>query len=102
MKAESIEDKIGRLTSMVEDGQQTWDLSSKDVEAIRLALDVLRVVHVADEEHAGDLDVYDVDVGEDENDGDSFETQKMLNVGKHEFYGRTVLECFLKAGESIR
>ena len=99
MSIESVDDKISRLTSMCEKGQQTWDLSPNDVEAIRLAVDLLNVIQASDEDHGGQLDIYDVDTSED---GDDSEDVKMLRVGDEEFYGRTVLECFLKAGESLR
>jgi hypothetical protein len=98
MSIENVDDKIDRLRSMSKPGQQTWDLSPNDVEAIRLAVNVLSVIQAADEDHGGNLDVYDIDTSEDE---DKEENQKMLNIGNSEFYGSTVMECFVKAGESL-
>jgi hypothetical protein len=92
----NIRDKISRLRAMAESGQQTWDLSPNDVEAVRLAADVLSMIEAADDDHHGHLEMYDVDT-----DGDN-EFLKMLEVGSAEFYGMNALECFEKAGLSWR
>jgi hypothetical protein len=87
-------DKLDRLRAMTAKGQQTWDLSPKDVAAIQMAVDVLELLVHADRSHNGDLEMYDVD---------DAETPKMLCVGSSdEHYGETAFECFVKGAESLR
>ncbi len=49
--------QIHRLRMMVEPGQTYWDLSSKDVEAIQLAVDVLEAISTLDSPHCAIVDV---------------------------------------------
>lgn len=87
-------DKLSRLEAMVSKNQQTWDLSTNDVSAIQMAVDVLNLLIHADREHAGHLEMYDVD---------DKETPKMLCIGaSDEHYGETAFECFVSAGASLR
>lgn len=87
-------DKLDRLRGMVTKGQQTWDLSQKDVEAIQMAVDVLELLIHADRQHDGDLEMYDVN---DEK------TPKMLCIGSSdEHYGETAFECFVAGGAALR
>ena len=86
-----LRDKIRRLRAMASPGQQSWDLSPNDVEAIQLAAAVLSMIESADDHHYGHVEMYDVDT-----DGDN-EFRKMLQVGTNEFYGMNALECFEKA-----
>ena len=86
--------KLDRLRGMVTKGQQTWDLSPKDVQAIQMAVDVLELLVHAARQHAGHLEMYDVD---------NEETPKMLCVGmSDEHYGETAFECFISAGAALR
>jgi hypothetical protein len=50
--AQTLEECVSRLEQMAEDGQQTWDLSKNDQEAIRLACRVLAVVQYLDEKES--------------------------------------------------
>ena len=87
-------DRLDRLRAMVTKGQQTWDLSPKDVQAIQMAVDVLELLVHADRQHDGHLEMYDVD---------DQETPKMLCVGADdEHYGETAFECFVSAGAALR
>ena len=87
-------DKLDRMRAMVRKGQQTWDLSPKDVQAIQMAVDVLELLVHADREHSGHLEMYDVD---------NAETPKMLCIGmSDEHYGETAFECFVLAGAALR
>lgn len=86
--------QIARLRAMVADGQQTWDLSPKDVEAIKLAVDVLEAIAISDGLFNGDIETYPVD---------STETPKLLCFGLSdlEYYGQTSLDCFAIAGREL-
>lgn len=42
-------EKLDRLRAMVAKGQQTWDLSPKDVEAIQMAVDVFELLAESDD-----------------------------------------------------
>ena len=91
---EEASSKFDRLRAMVTKGQQTWDLSPKDVQAIQMAVDVLELLVPAVRPHQAHLDIYDVD---------DQETPKMLCVGADdEHYGETAFECFVSAGAALR
>ena len=45
---QTLEDMVSRLEQMVEKGQQTWDLSKNDQEAISLAVRLLAAVRYLD------------------------------------------------------
>lgn len=87
--------QLARLRAMVADGQQTWDLSPKDVEAIRLAVDALEAIAIADELHDGDIETYPVGIGGE---------PKLLCIGMsdREYLGQTSLDCFVLAGRHLR
>ena len=86
--------RVARLRAMVAEGQQTWDLSPKDVEAIKLAVDVLEAIAISDGLFGGDIETYPVD---------SAESPKLLRFGLNdlEFYGQTSLDCFAIAGREL-
>lgn len=86
-------ERLERLRAMIQPGQQTWDLSERDVQAIRMAVGVIEVIIDADRNHEGHLETYDVD---------SVENPKMLQVGRSEFYGETAFECFLRAWFEVK
>jgi len=88
--AESVADKIGRLRSMADERQMTWDLSEKDQAAIRLALDVIAVIEYAD--HCGGyLETGPCESGE-----------TCLVVGPKEVDAANHLECFLAAAQTVK
>lgn len=50
--SQTLEECVSRLEQMAEEGQQTWDLSKNDQEAIRLAVRVLTVIQYLDEKQS--------------------------------------------------
>jgi len=86
-RRESLDDQVRRLRAMIERGQQTWDLSLNDVEAISLAVRVLSVIETVNP--LSGISVYKTMIGA----GIEFD-------GKH-FQGASLLECFSAAGRSM-
>ena len=87
---QELNDHASRLRAMIGPaGQQTWDLSPNDVKAITLAVRVLSVIEHCDK--TGEtIESYNLDLVVD---------SAMLQIGfDREFYGKTLLECFDKAG----
>lgn len=86
---QTLEDCVSRLEQMAEDGQQTWDLSKNDQEAIRLAVRVLTVVQYLDQ-----MPAY-IESGPLAGGGLS------LNFGMHEIEAESHLTAFSEAGEEL-
>jgi len=92
-------EKIDRLRAMVAKGQQTWDLSPKDVEAIQMAVDVFELLAESD-----DVETYDIDLESYPDDTpEDMRLPKMLKIGfDDEHYGHETLDCFVKGAEAAR
>lgn len=85
--SESLKDKVSRLRAMAQHGQQTWDLSPKDTEAIQLAANVLNLIEL--------LDVH----GKWIESGPCESGATVLLVGGIEFEAGSHLECFAQASQ---
>ena len=87
--AQTLEDCVSRLEQMAEKGQQTWDLSANDQEAIGLAVRVLNVLRYLDENLCW---IQSAPVPGKGN---------LLLVGDRKIEAETHLELFAKAGEIL-
>ncbi len=88
--AQTLEECVSRLEQMAAEGQQTWDLSKNDQEAIRLACRVLAVIQYLDEK-------------------DSFIESGPISAGglclffnNHEIDADDHLAAFSEAGEEVK
>ena len=86
---QELNDHASRLRAMIGPvGQQTWDLSPNDVKAITLAVRVLSVIEHCDK-NGHQIESYDLG---------NCDEPTVLQAGDRTFYGKTLLECFDKAG----
>lgn len=99
--SESLGDKVSRLRAMTEHGQQSWDLSHNDTEAIALAVRVLSVIEFMDKPGCRMSMIHDVARGVKivtaevlSEDGTVIEKSKQCK-------GETWLECFSALGRLI-
>ena len=85
--SQSIEDQVSRLQAMCEPGQQTWDLSPKDVAAIALAVRVLSVIQSVNPILG--ISIYKTMIGAG------------MAIDDRHFQELSLLECFSEAGREL-
>lgn len=94
---------LDELRSMAKMRPGTSGFSRSQLAAIKMAVEIIELIVLADREHNGDLEMHDVDVLDEHGNIDSGIEPKMLCVGGvNEFYGSTALDCFLKASREMR
>jgi hypothetical protein len=93
-------DHLGRLRAMIAPGQQTWDLSPNDVEAIAMAVRVLDVIAFLDKPHCR-MDLIDSNKVGKVLALETRSDDSCTIVSGRQFRGETWLECFSEAGRSI-
>jgi hypothetical protein len=88
--AQTLEECVSRLEQMAEDGQQTWDLSPNDQEAIRLATRVLALIQYLDEKESF-IESGPVSAG-----------GLCLFFNNHEIDAESHLEAFSEGGKEVK